>query len=70
MKPDVCMGCGVSAPDGDTSYTAIGHGWRVFAREVRGRTVLEWHCAMCWRKKRASEGGSGASTPRANTITR
>ena len=70
MKPDVCIDCGAAAPDADTSYTAIGHGWRVFARETRGRTVHEWRCATCWGKKRAREGAASARTTRGDTVTR
>jgi hypothetical protein len=58
MKPETCVGCGATPPQADTSYTAIGHGWRVQAREAGGATVIEWHCAACWNAKRAKMGSS------------
>src|ERR1700681_4442581 len=29
MKPETCVDCGATPPHADTSYTAIGQGWRV-----------------------------------------
>jgi hypothetical protein len=58
MKPETCVTCGATPPQADTSYTAIGHGWRVLAREAAGATIIEWHCGACWRAKRAIPGQS------------
>jgi hypothetical protein len=57
MKPETCVGCGATPPQAETSYTAIGHGWRVQARQEGGGTIVEWHCAECWRAKRATADG-------------
>ena len=63
MKPDTCVDCGASAPPAETSYTAIGHGWRINARTAEGDTVLEWRCSPCWKAARASK--ASRESPRA-----
>jgi hypothetical protein len=63
MKPETCIDCAAPAPDADTSYTAIGHGWRVHARPSDGGTVHEWRCGPCWKKKRSEESGHFVCAP-------
>src|SRR5579864_4222877 len=53
MTPETCVDCGATPPQADTSYSAIGHGWRVQARETPGARVMEWRCAGCWKARRA-----------------
>jgi hypothetical protein len=57
MKPETCVDCGASPPPADTSYTVIGHGWRIQVRETPLGTVREWRCATCWKNARAAKPG-------------
>jgi hypothetical protein len=68
MKPETCVGCGATAPEADTSYTAIGHGWRVQARNTPEGPELEWRCGPCWKAAREAKE-RGESPPRTKSRT-
>ena len=57
-----CVDCHAMAPDTDTNYTLIEHGWRLTPRsENDGRRTMELRCPSCWASHRAHAGISGAS---------
>lgn len=51
IKQTTCVGCGAIAPEEDTRYTLIGHGWRAARRDTPGGGVaIDWRCTACWRE--------------------
>jgi hypothetical protein len=46
----VCADCGCDAPEGATSYTLTGMGWRLHRRvDTIGTAVFELRCPNCWQ---------------------
>jgi hypothetical protein len=58
-----CIGCGVTAPDANSTYTLISatHGWRLTRRILAdGTRGVEWRCPTCWT---AHKNGQAATKP-------
>ena len=49
-KQTRCVGCHAIAPDEDTRYTLIGHGWRAARRDTPDGIAVDWRCTACWRE--------------------
>jgi hypothetical protein len=57
-----CVDCRSLAPETNTYYTLIGptHGWRMTrTAQGDGGLLVEWRCAPCWRKYKATAAASG-----------
>jgi hypothetical protein len=67
-KRTTCVDCNAVAPEEDTRYTLIGHGWRAARRETPNGIAVDWRCIACWRefkatRKMTSSGAFMAATP-------
>lgn len=68
IKQTTCVGCGAIAPEEDTRYTLIGHGWRATRRDTAAGVYIDWRCMTCWReykvvRKMTSSGAFIAARP-------
>ena len=57
-----CTACRSLAPETNSYYTLIGptHGWRMTRTTQRdGSLLVEWRCAPCWRKYKATAAAAG-----------
>jgi hypothetical protein len=57
-----CIDCRSLAPETNTYYTLIGptHGWRMTrTTQSDGTLLVDWRCATCWRKYKATAAASG-----------
>lgn len=63
-----CIGCGVTAPDANSTYTLISatHGWRLTRRILAdGTRGVEWRCPTCWTAHKNGQTATKAVAPAA-----